>query len=293
MVGPASPRPDPGAGDDAAEELAALPAPEAPLRPLGRREHAFWILSELAPRSGVSNLTVAFRTAGTLRWWPLHAAANHLLFRHPALRTRYPQEAGVPLRHLSAAADVQLRVDTQAVAEPEVDAVVARIARHPFDLATRLPLRVALLNVDTGGSVVVLSTHHIVSDAASLNVLVGELAACYDAVAAADPIPAPLADPLPLRDEPEVPADDLRYWRDQLTDVDPAAMVLTWARPSPVNPTFAGGTVARRLSPAALGAVDVLRQRLNGSPRIWSCSPRTASCCSDTALDPTWSSGCR
>jgi hypothetical protein len=211
----------------------------------------------------VANLTLAFRTAATLRWWPLYAAANHLLYRHPALRTRYPQEAGVPLRHLSAAADVRLRVDTQAVAEPDIDAVVARIARHPIDLATKLPLRVALLNVDTGGSVVVLSTHHIVSDAASLNVLVGELAACYDAVAAADPIPAPLADPLPLRDEPEVPADHLRYWRDQLADVDPTAMVLSWARPSPVHPTFAGGTVPRRLTPAALAAIDALRQRLN------------------------------
>ena len=241
---------------------APLPEPEVPLRPLGRREHAFWILSQLAPGSGVSHLTVAFRTVGTLRWWPLHAAANHLLYRHPALRTRYPQKAGVPLRHLSAATDVQLLLDTRAVAERDVEAVVAQLARHPFDLATELPLRVALLNVDTGGSVVVLSTHHIVSDAASLTVLVRELSAGYDAVAAGDPVPAALAGPLPLRDEPEVPADDLGFWREQLRDVDPAAMVLSWARPSPVNPTFAGGTVTRRLSPDAARAVDALRRQL-------------------------------
>ena len=156
------------------------------------------------------------------------------------------------MRHLSAATDVQLLLDTRAVAERDVEAVVAQLARHPFDLATELPLRVALLDVDTGGSVVVLSTHHIVSDAASLTVLVRELSAGYDAVAAGDPVPAALADPLPLRDEPEVPADDLGFWREQLRDVDPAAMVLSWARPRFSRPPAARVAMIRENFTAAV-----------------------------------------
>ncbi|GIH19614.1 non-ribosomal peptide synthetase [Rugosimonospora africana] len=240
----------------------SLLAAEAPVRPLGRREYAFWILSQLAPDSAVSNLTIAFRTGRALRWWPLHAAANHLLYRHPGLRTRFPQEAGVPVRHVSAATDTQVQVDVLPVAEADLPARVEELARRPFDLASDLPVRVTALTIDTGGSAVVLTTHHIVSDAVSLMILVRELAAAYDGFAADGRVPAELSAALPLREEPAAPAGDLQFWVEHLCGATPRAMELPWARPGPARPTFAGSTVMTTMSPDAVAALRTLRRDL-------------------------------
>ncbi|NUR72860.1 MAG: amino acid adenylation domain-containing protein [Hamadaea sp.] len=246
-----------------------LPAPVEPPRPLGPRQYAFWILQQLAPDSAVSNLTIVLRTERRLRWWPLHAAANHLVARHAALRTRFPAAAGVPLRHVSSAADVQLAVESVEVAEADLTERLHAAARRPFDLSRELPVRVGLYQIAGGGSAVLLVAHHVISDAMSLSMLTDELARAYDGVAAGLGIPAELRDE--VRDdvaEPVSRPDDLAHWTRHLDGVDTTAMAMPWARPSPARPTFAGGTIATTLSPRTVSALASLRKSLGGTDNL-------------------------
>ncbi|NUO56487.1 MAG: amino acid adenylation domain-containing protein [Hamadaea sp.] len=252
------------AGDDF-----GLPVPVEPPRPLGPRQYAFWILQQLAPDSAVSNLTIVLRTERRLRWWPLHAAANHLVTRHAALRTRFPSAAGVPLRHISSADDVQLAVESVEVAEADLTGRLHAAARQPFDLSRELPIRATLYQITGGGSAVLLVVHHAISDAMSLSMLTDELARAYDGVAAGTGIPAELqGEATDDVAEPVSRPGDVAYWAGYLDGVDTTTMALPWARPSPARPTFAGGTIATALSPRTVSALASLRKSLGGTDNL-------------------------
>lgn len=245
-----------------------LPQPVQPLRPLGRRQYAFWILQQLVPGTAVSNLSVPFRTTAPLRWWPLHAAVNHLVRRHPALRTRFPAANGVPVRHVSAPDDVQVTVEVAACPVDDLSRRLHEAARQPFDLGTDLPLRLFLFNLDDGGSAVLLVVHHVVTDARSITLLMDELARSYDGIADGSGIPADLRDELPAPVQPEARPEDARFWADHLRGVDPGQMVLPWARPSPARPTFAGATMVTSLAPRTVSAVATLRRALGSTENL-------------------------
>ncbi|WP_431873290.1 non-ribosomal peptide synthetase [Amycolatopsis sacchari] len=245
-----------------------LPAPVEPLRPLGPRQYAFWILQQLAPRSAVSNLSVVLRTSRQLRWWPLHAAVNHLLGRHPALRTRFPVAAGVPLRHVSPAGEVQLKVEVRAATSDDLDEQLRQAAREPFDLGAELPVRVLLFQLAEGGSALLLLAHHAISDARSLAMLTGELARAYDGMAAGTGIPGDLHGEVHEPPEPESLPEDARFWADRLSGVDTARLALPGARPQPAHPTFAGATKEIPLAAETATAVDTLRRTLGTTENL-------------------------
>lgn len=245
-----------------------LPAPAEPPRPLGPRQYAFWILQQLVPESAVSNLAVVLRTRRALRWWPLHAAVNHLLGRHPALRTRFPAAAGVPVRHVSPAAEVQLKVEVRAATEADLTEQLHRAAKEPFDLGAELPLRVVLFSVAEGGCAVLLLAHHAVTDAMSLTLLTDELAKAYDGIAAGNSVPEELLGEVRAPVEPESDPEEVRYWSARLRDVDTASLALPGARPSPAMPTFAGATMVTPMEPGTVAALASLRRSLGSTENL-------------------------
>lgn len=238
------------------------------LRPISRREYAFWVLAQLAPRSSVSNLAVAFRTEATLRWWPLHAAVNHLLARHPALRIRFPHVDGVPLRQVVDVADAEVQIEVRTATEADLVAQVHEVTRRPFDLADELLFRVTLFQLPGSGSAVVFVVHHIICDAASLAVLITEAAAAYDGIAEDDQVPAALREIVPALPDREPPDEDLRYWVEQLRGHDSAGLALPWAGSSPVRPTFAGHTVMIPVPEQVAAAVQGLRKELRSTENL-------------------------
>jgi amino acid adenylation domain-containing protein len=244
------------------------PKPAEGLHPLGRREYAFWTLQQLAPDSSVSNLPVALRTRGVLRWWPVQAAVNQLLVRHPALRTRFPEVAGAPARQLTPATDVQFTVEMCPATHGDLARQIHQAAMRPFDLARELPLRVILYQLPQGGSALLLVVHHIVADAASMTMLVRELGMIYDGVAAGSGIPEQLRGEVPVSPEEAVPPGDLSYWTAQLRGADAGQAALPWARPSPVQPTFAGHSIVTSMAPQTGHAVEALRQHLRSTENL-------------------------
>jgi amino acid adenylation domain-containing protein len=259
--------PVPG-GPILAEDHFGLPRPVEPLRTLGRRQYAFWILQQLAPDSAVSNLSIAFRTSRPLRWWPLHAAVNHLLGRHPALRTRFPAAAGVPVRHVSAGSDVQLTVEVGAATAADLTARLHEAAKMPFDLGSELPLRLVLFQISGGGSALLLVVHHIVADAVSVAVLVDELARTYDGIADGSGIPDKLRGEVPAAVEPPARPEDSAFWSEHLRGVEAAQAVLPWARSSPMRATFAGATIISSMAPESVSAITVLRRALGSTENL-------------------------
>ncbi|MFF0305823.1 amino acid adenylation domain-containing protein [Streptosporangium sp. NPDC004379] len=243
--------------------LAGLPEPAEPPRPPGPVPYSFWVLEQLAGGSGVSNLAVAFRTREPLRRFPLQNAVNRLLRRHPALRLRFPEVDGAPVRHLTAPQDARITLASAATTEETMVADLQAFLDEPFDLAGDLLFRAGHFTLpEGGGSVVCLVAHHIVVDATSMQFLVEELGAFYDAQTGQAPLPARLAGPAPMLEPGRASRESIGYWLDRLEGADPAAMPLPGSRPSPERPTFAGHTCSWEVDAATRRALDTLRTRL-------------------------------
>ncbi|GIJ56364.1 non-ribosomal peptide synthetase [Virgisporangium aurantiacum] len=269
--GPAAPRDARSSVSAPSPEVSTvdwLPAPAGPLRPLGRTEHAFWVLEQLAPESGVSNIGIAFRTARPLRWYPLQTAVAHLVRRHPALRLRFPAVDGVPVRHLTAQEDATVTVATRTTTPERLVADLQEFQHTPFDLDRDLLFRAGHFTLPDGSSVVALAAHHIVVDAPSIQLLVEDLGVAYDGIAATGRVPDAIAGEEPHLGEPEPDPESVRYWLGHLRGADPAAMVLPGSRPAPDRPTFAGHTCSWPMTADAREALAGLRQRLRVTDNV-------------------------
>ncbi|HEY2739578.1 MAG TPA: condensation domain-containing protein, partial [Thermoanaerobaculia bacterium] len=193
----------------AAQQAAGVPAPVAPpLRPLSRdardsrdgsplpvsfAQERLWFLDRLAPGSPAYNLPLALRIDGPLDAGALSRALADLVARHESLRTTFPERAGRPVSEICGMAwsgetggDLPV-IDLApfaAGAEAEARRLAAAEAVRPFDLSRGPLLRTALLRLGRrlgreDRHILLLTIHHIVSDAWSMGVLVGDLTALY------------------------------------------------------------------------------------------------------------------
>lgn len=175
-----------------------LPAADADEGALTAAERAVWLAAEVAPQPTAYLISVVVEVRGDLDADVLEAALGDVIARHEALRTAFPLIGTEPRRRVAAPG--RPHVSRLAEATPpgpeRLRELAAEDTERPVDLA-HAPLFRARLVVDGDRAIALLLTvHHAVFDARSLELLVQELGACCDArldgrVPDLTPIPGP------------------------------------------------------------------------------------------------------
>ena len=241
--------------------------------PLSFAQELLWLLDNASPGLTAYNLPVTRRIRGNLDVGALERSLRALVARHETLRTRFALVDGEPSQIVDAPPEFMLRrIDLRDVPPGERaaqgDAVATERARTPFDLAREHMLRATLVRVDEEEHILILETHHIVSDGASLGVLFRELSATYRAFRAHETLELPplafqyadyaLCQREMLAGEPL--SDLLAYWRAQLGErTEPLELPTDFARP--VTPAFVGAQRSRVFEPQLLEALQGLARR--------------------------------
>ncbi len=210
-------------------------APDAPDYPLSFAQQALWVLDQMQPGYAGYNVPGAYLLKGKLDLEAFARAWNALVARHESLRTVFRIIDGVPrqlvLDHMEFSIDRRppapssLQGEDSAVAEH-----IAELTCQPFNLATGPLFRIALIPLDAQRQILLLVTHHIISDGWSDAVMITDLAAAYSAaLAGKDPSTMLAAAPaLSYRDfavwQHRYLASPLAqahrdYWRKQLSDL--------------------------------------------------------------------------
>ncbi len=243
---------------------------QAPM-PLSFAQERLWFLQQLNTETNILNKQAVIELQGVLHTDALRAAFFALVQRHETLRTRFVRADGIPL---------QVVDEARPVAMPVIDVRDADRARQmceqwvaaPFDLAAAPALRIGLLRLDAQRHWLVISLHHIVSDAWSFQVLLRELAVLYGAQLAGRRDP-PLR-PLPRRFAAHAQAQRQRlhaaalqplidFWRARLAGIVPLA--LPTDRPRPPVQQFAGGRVPFRWPAPLTQGLQALGRRHGAS----------------------------
>src|SRR5689334_6565694 len=156
--------------EGAASEPAIVPRGERGEAPLTFAQEVLWLLDRATPGLTAYNTPVARRIRGALDVAALERALTALVARHEALRTVFAARG-------DSAAQVVLPPGPVAVAMHDVSALPAgeregeairrlrQVTDTPFDLAREPGFRVAVARIASDDHVLLLLTHHIVSDA--------------------------------------------------------------------------------------------------------------------------------
>ncbi len=252
------------------EPLASPTAAGASGAPLSFTQEGLWFLDQLMPGNIAYNRPAAFRLTGSLDVEALARSLQEVVTRHEALRMTFRAVDGRPAHVVTPELAVSLPViDLSSLPSADRRAegarVIAEEARRPFDLARGLLFRAILVRLGEDSHLLLLTLHHIVTDAWSIEVISRELATLYPAFAAGQPSPLP---ELPIqfpawarRQRESITGDalarQLEYWKRHLRGTLPI-LELPTDRPRPPRLTFQGATAAFALPLALTDALKAL-----------------------------------
>ncbi|MGQ0703703.1 MAG: non-ribosomal peptide synthetase [Gemmatimonadales bacterium] len=157
--------------------------------PLSHAQEVLWLLDRATPDLIAYNSALGFRLKGALDLTVLQGALDALVARHESLRTRIGQLEEQPVQIVDPPGSVDLLVeDLRSIPLAEREAEAKRRlrahARYHFDLTREHLFRAAVIRLSDDDALLLLLTHHIVSDAWSYGIMVRELSAWYAAVRA-------------------------------------------------------------------------------------------------------------
>jgi amino acid adenylation domain-containing protein len=236
-------------------------------------QERMWFLEELEPGLAVNNVPIGIVLEGDLNLGALEQSLNTLVARHASLRTSFCSAQGRPTAQANPAVKLELPLvaldhlsDRERAAE--VERVMAGEAGQPFDLGQGLLLRTRLLRLDRRKHLLMLTTHHIVSDGWTMGVLYRELRELYEAFvrdgnAALPALPLEFADYARWQREwlqGEVLEEQLGYWKRQLQGPLPV-LDLPADHPRPAQQSYRGAVKCFTLPDALSEALRSLCRR--------------------------------
>ncbi len=241
--------------------------------PLSFGQERMWFIDQMQPGSPAYNVPIVLALSEPLDIAVLKQSLAEIVRRHEVLRMTFDFDGKEPVQKLSAAPQVPFEILDLNVAPDETEAALARLYNaeflRPFDLK-RGPLIRALLirqppDRPPPQDRLLLTLHHIVSDAWSMQILTGELQALYMAFAAWLPSPLP---------DLEIQYGDFAAWqrdwlqgqkRDQLLSYwkrhlggAPALLSLPTDIPRPAMSTFRGAMQSISLPALTVGKLKAI-----------------------------------
>ena len=212
--------------------------------PVSFSQQRLWFLDQLEPGVPTYNMPYAMWLHGPLDSRALQQAIDAVVARHAVLRTSIAAFDGVPEQVVADTGTVPIEcIELPAALDGDertrqAESIAADLARQPFDLAAGPLIRVALIGAGPDRHLFVLVMHHIVSDGATMEILIGELSTAYRAEVTGAPASLP---PLWMdygdyavwqrdRMRGEELDRQLSYWREQLRGA-PQVLTLPADRP--------------------------------------------------------------
>lgn len=262
-------------------------------------QQRLWFLWQLEPASTAYNQLAVLRLYGQLQSQALERSVQLLIDRHEVLRTNFFQDGDRVMQRVHPRLRFAMQrhdwSSEQAELERHVHDEIARQSGLTFDLEREPLLRVSLIKLNESEHLLLFCTHHIVSDAWSVPILVSEVAEAYRQFVAGREIVELPALSVQYADfaiwqrlwlEAGEAERQLAYWR-QCLGAEPVMLELPSDHPRPATPSGEGeryelridaslGDAVRRLAAGAgstvfmvlLASFQLLLYRYTGNHRI-------------------------
>ena len=223
----------------------SLVAKDKPL-PLSYAQQRLWFIEQLLEGSSLYHVPLCLRLEGKLNNTALKNALNYLVSRHEILRTKIISVDGVAQQEIIAA-NIPFRLKEKVASREQLVEIIQEEIEKPFKFEEETLCRGLLIELSGKEHVLVLTFHHINTDAWSIGIFSKELSESYASF---------LEDKEPLLPvlhmqygdysvwqrewlQGEVLDNQLSYWKKQLEDVQ--TLQLPTDRPRPEQQSYTGG----------------------------------------------------
>jgi natural product biosynthesis luciferase-like monooxygenase protein len=151
--------------------------------PLSQGQLAIWYLSRLSPESAAYNISIAVECAQEIKDDLLKESFDVLMSRHEALRTVIRTGDEGPYQLVLERASLSFTVEkADGLSEGLLQELLSETAEQPFDLEKGPLFRISVFRTSKTTQVLLFVFHHIVVDFLSLELILGELGAVYQAL---------------------------------------------------------------------------------------------------------------
>ncbi len=242
--------------------------------PASFAQRRLWSVEQTEATGGAYNVSCGLRFNGELHIDRLAAAFNYLDDRHEILRTTLAIEAGELRQVVRPPGSLLLRLERLeggiVSAESALRLRLEAEAAAPFDLAAGPLLRATLFRLGARDHALEITMHHSIVDAWSIDILVKELAAAYNAgpeQPALAPLPIQYADFSVWQIEAqsgEGMAGKLRYWQQELAGPLPTLELPIDHPPSPTQ-TYEGSRISLEIGPEISKPIRRLARETNAT----------------------------
>ncbi|HET9282166.1 MAG TPA: amino acid adenylation domain-containing protein, partial [Candidatus Angelobacter sp.] len=244
--------------------------------PVSSGQQRLWFLHHIAPEVPVYNIHFGLRMQGRLDIDVLRRSLLEVVKRQAILRTVFRQAQGQLVQTILPVFPLELpvldlRKITKETQNTHLFNAATAIASEPFDLAAGPLVRFHLAILGEDEHVLLITQHHIITDAWSVMLLGKELAAIYAGYELERPVP-----PRPAiqfadyaRWEQRNLANmeqDRQFWADRLSGLP--QLGLATDRPAPQRITNRGSRVPLRLSPEVSRQISELGHQEGCTPFV-------------------------
>ncbi|AFZ23112.1 amino acid adenylation enzyme/thioester reductase family protein [Cylindrospermum stagnale PCC 7417] len=230
-------------------------------------QQRFWFLDQMEGANAAYNIARALRLVGRLNLTALQQAIESIIQRHETLRTSFGIVDEKPVQFIAATVPFTLPlVDLQELPEveqlTELQRLITAEYTQPFDLSTAPLLRVKIICLESDSHVLLVTMHHIISDAWSVGIFLKELSGFYGV----SPLPdlqiqyADYAYWQRQLQQNNIITTQLNYWKQQLADAPPV-IELTTDRPRSAMQTFRGSIQRFKLGDDLTNKLKTLSQK--------------------------------
>ncbi|HEY0055307.1 MAG TPA: amino acid adenylation domain-containing protein, partial [Pedobacter sp.] len=217
--------------------IEVLPRPE--YIPLSFSQERLWFIDQIEG-SLHYHLSTALRLRGSLNIQALEFSLSEVVRRHEVLRTVIKEHQGKAYQVIKDTPGTILRIEDFGQNKGDLDSFIQNLINTPFNLSEDTLLRANLFSLNEDEQVLVITMHHIASDAWSMPILVKEIKELYEAFEQGRESSLPV---LPLqyadysiwqRNNLQVSdiQNKLNYWKEKLTGVVPLELPTDFVRPA-------------------------------------------------------------
>lgn len=209
--------------------------------PLSFSQERLWFIHQLEG-SLQYHVPAVLGLKGKLNKEGLTHSLKEIINRHEILRTVIMQEDGQGYQLVLNAANWQLDIKEGATFSDDKKALqqyINQLIKKPFDLSKDYLMRATLINLSEAENIMVVTMHHIASDAWSMSILVKEVVELYSAfdegrAAQLAPMQLQYADFAIWQRQHlqgSVVNEKINYWKNKLDDVAALQLPVDFARP--------------------------------------------------------------
>jgi len=270
--------------------------------PLSYGQQALWFIYQNAPKSPAYNMAWPVELQGNLKLTALQSALQNLVNRHSVLRTTLEFVDGEPVQTVQPTGTYHfLHQQTVEWSEQQLRSAMRTAYEQPFDLTKGPVLRADIFQTAPQRYILLLTMHHILGDASSMNILGDELLTLYQAElsgqkAKLSSISSSYADFVRAETAMLNTCEELaQYWQHQLGDQSPILHLPT-DYPRPAIQSYNGASVPfcfpaklnqqikqlalqekSTLFSLLLTTFQILLHRYTGQTEIWIGTPTSTS----------------